>query len=235
MELTITIQREVPYIIGIVSLLCIACVWIGNKIKQTDPLEKPKGIVLMACWLVELIDNNVAGTVDQKHVKNLAPYIGTIAIYIFFSNISGLFGLFSPTQNFSVTLSLALITWIMIQYTSIRANGIGGYLHSYVEPYPVMLVMNIFGKIAPLISMSLRLFGNILSGGIIMSLIYSFTSFISSSILGIFTSSNSSINFMAPIIAPVFHAYFDVFAGFIQMFIFITLTMVFIGNELPQE
>lgn len=235
MGFTITIQREVPYILGIVSLLCIASVWIGNKIKRADPLEKPKGIVLMACWLVELIDNNVAGTVDQKHVKGLAPYIGTIALYIFISNISGLFGLFSPTQNFSVTLSLALITWIMIQYTSIRANGIGAYLHGFVEPYPVMFVMNIFGKIAPLVSMSLRLFGNILSGGIIMSLIYSFTSYISSSFIGIFTSSSSSINFLAPVIAPVFHAYFDVFAGFIQMFIFITLTMVFIGNELPQE
>ena len=85
--ITITIQKEVPYIIGIVTLLCIACVIIGNKIKKTNPLEKPKGLVMMACWLVELIDNTVTNTVDKKHAKRLAPYIGTIAIYIFVSKI----------------------------------------------------------------------------------------------------------------------------------------------------
>lgn len=233
--ITITIQKEVPYIIGIVTLLCIACVIIGNKIKKTDPLEKPKGLVMMACWLVELIDNTVTNTVDKKHAKRLAPYIGTIAIYIFVSNISGLFGLFSPTQNYSVTLSLALITWIMIQYTSIKENGLKAYLHGYIEPFAFLIIPNFFGRIAPLISMSLRLFGNILSGAIIMSLVYSFTGFISSSIVGLFASGAGVFNFIGPFVAPVLHAYFDVFSGFIQMFIFITLTMVFIGNELPQE
>lgn len=190
---------------------------------------------MMACWLVELIDNTVTNTVDKKHAKRLAPYIGTIAIYIFVSNISGLFGLFSPTQNYSVTLSLALITWIMIQYTSIKENGLKAYLHGYIEPFAFLIIPNFFGRIAPLISMSLRLFGNILSGAIIMSLVYSFTGFISSSIVGLFASGAGVFNFIGPFVAPVLHAYFDVFSGFIQMFIFITLTMVFIGNELPQE
>lgn len=232
----LTLQKEVPYIILIVALLCVSFVWIGNKIKKTDPLEKPKGIVLLACWLVELIDNTVGSTVDKKHVRRLAPYIGTIAIYIFLSNISGLFGIFTPTQNYSVTLTLALITWIMIQYTSIKENGFKAYLHGYIEPFAFLIIPNIFGRIAPLISMSLRLFGNVISGAIIMSLVYTFTGFISSTILGLFSASGLDfLNFLGPLLAPVLHAYFDVFSGFIQMFIFITLTMVFIGNELPQE
>lgn len=235
MGITITIQREVPYILGLVALISGLCVWIGHKIKNTDPLDKPKGVVMLACWLVEIIDNNVVSIVDKKHAKRLGPYIGTIAIYIFLSNISGLFGLFPPTQNYSVTLTLALITWIMIQYTCIKENGLGSYLHGYIEPFPLFLVPNIFGRIAPLISMSLRLFGNILSGGIIMSLVYSFTGFVSNAVVGLFVSDASIFNFIGPFVAPVLHAYFDVFSGFIQMFIFITLTMVFIGNELPQE
>lgn len=231
----LTLQKEVPVIIAMVAGISIACVIIGNKIKNTDPFEKPKGIVMMACWLVEIIDNNVSNIVDKKHVKRLAPYIGTIAIFIFLSNISGLFGIFTPTQNYSVTLTLALITWIMIQYTCIKENGVGSYFHGYIEPFAVLLIPNIFGRIAPLISMSLRLFGNVLSGAIIMSLVYTFTGFLSSTIIGLFAGSAGILNFLGPLLAPALHAYFDVFSGFIQMFIFITLTMVFIGNELPQE
>ena len=92
------------------------------------------------------------------------------------------------------------------------------------------IIPNIFGKIGPLISMSLRLFGNILSGTIIMTMVYAFGSWLSSLVPFI-----GQFNFIGPIIAPVLHAYFDVFSGFIQMFIFITLTQVYIGNELPIE
>lgn len=235
MVITFTLQKEVLSIIGLTALIAICCIVIGGKIKKSNPLEKPKGIVLLALWLVEIIDNNVLGVVDRAHVKKLGPYIGTIAIYIFLSNISGLFAINTPTQNYSVTLTLALITWIMVQYTSISENGIKAYLHSFFEPFFFLFIPNVFGKIAPLVSMSLRLFGNMLSGAIIMSLVYSFTGFISSSIIGLFTSSGSIFNFIGPVVAPVLHAYFDVFSGFIQMFIFITLTMVFVGNELPTK
>ena len=108
-------------------------------------------------------------------------------------------------------------------------------MHAFIEPIPVFLPMNIFGKFSTILSMSLRLFGNVLCGGIIMSLIYSFTEFVSSALVGLFTSSGSVFNFVAPVLAPVLHAYFDVFSGFIQTLIFITLTMVFIGNEMTDD
>jgi F-type H+-transporting ATPase subunit a len=94
--------------------------------------------------------------------------------------------------------------------------------------------MNIFGTFAPLVSMSLRLFGNITSGGIIMALLYTFTGFVSRFLIG-FIPVIGQFDFIGPIIAPALHAYFDVFVGFIQMFVFISLTTVFIGNELPVE
>ena len=68
-----------------------------------------------------------------------------------------------------------------------------------------------------------------------MSLIYSFTEGISNALIGLFATSGSVFNFMAPVLAPVLHAYFDVFSGFIQTLIFITLTMVFIGNEMTDD
>lgn len=196
-----------------------------------DIYAKPKGVVLLTLMIVEMVDNMVTNAVRKERAKKLAPYIGSIAIYIFISNISGLFGFDPPTSNFSVTFTLALITFVLVQSTAIKTNGVGGYLHGFIEPMPLFVIMNFFGKVAPLISMPMRLFGNILSGGIILSLIYTFTGYLSSLIIPFI----GGFNFIGPIIAPVFHAYFDVFAGFIQMFIFITLTIVYIGNELPEE
>ena len=68
-----------------------------------------------------------------------------------------------------------------------------------------------------------------------MQLIYAFADVCSSALTNLFFSTGSVFNFMAPVIAPVFHAYFDVFAGFIQTLIFVTLTMVLLGNELPED
>ncbi|MFV0479024.1 MAG: F0F1 ATP synthase subunit A [Anaerorhabdus sp.] len=231
--ITLVLQQEVPIIIGLTTLLCGLCVWVSRKIRAADPFEKPTGAVLLGCWLVETVDHMVEDIINQKYAKKLAPYIGTVAIYIFLSNITGLFGFSAPTQNFSVTLVLALITWVMIQKTCIKENGFKSYLKGYVEPFAFLLIPNFFGRISPLISMSLRLFGNVLSGTLIMSLIYSFTEWISTTIFSFIPL--TQINLVGPFITPIFHAYFDVFVGFIQMFIFITLTMVFIGNELPQE
>lgn len=69
-----------------------------------------------------------------------------------------------------------------------------------------------------------------------MQLIYSFTAWCSSALVGLLLPNAEFVfNFVGPILAPVLHAYFDVFAGFIQTLIFVTLTMVFIGNELTDE
>jgi F-type H+-transporting ATPase subunit a len=126
---------------------------------------------------------------------------------------------------------------VLIQVTELKFQGIGGYLHSFLEPIPVMLPMNIFGKFSTMVSMSLRLFGNILCGGIMMQLIYSFSQYLSGLIAGLFTSAapGTVFNFIAPIISPLLHAYFDLFAGFIQTLVFVTLTIVLIGNDIPED
>ena len=192
------------------------------------------GGVLLALWFVELMDNSVLNTVRKDYVKRLSPYIGTLVLFLFLCNISGLFGLNAPTMNYSVTLTMAFITWFMIQYNAIRDNGIKAYLHGFIEPIVPFIVPNFFGKIAPLISMSIRLFGNILSGSIIMTLVYTATGGLTDLVFSLF-GLNGVPNIFGMIFAPPLHAYFDVFAGFIQMFIFISLTQVFISNELNED
>ena len=228
--MTIVIQPEVFYIIAITALLCLFCVLCKRSLNKMDPMEKPKGLGFFAIWIVETVDNMVESNTNKSKVKLLAPYIGTLAMYLLVSNLIGLLGLTQPTGNYSVTLALALITVILREREALKTNGLKDYIKGLFDPIPPFIIPNLFGKIAPLVSMSLRLFGNILSGSIIMTLVYAFCSWLSSlvPIIGAF-------NFIGPIIAPVLHAYFDVFAGCIQMFIFITLTQVYIGNELPLE
>ena len=229
------IQSDVFVIIGLTALLCIAAIWLSKVIDKSNPLEKPKGIVLLILWLCTWIDGQVKDNVGTKISKSLSPYVITIAVYIFISNILGLFGWANPTANYSVTLTLTIITWTLQQIASLKGGGFKAYMHAFIEPIPVFLPMNIFGKFSSLLSMSLRLFGNILCGSIIMQLVYSFTQYLSNAIVGLFISNASVFNFIGPLLAPVLHAYFDVFAGAIQTLIFITLTMVFIGNELPDD
>lgn len=228
--MTITIQPEVFYIVLITACLCVFCVMCSKAIKKMEYLEKPKGLGHIAIMIVETIDNMVADNVNKQKSLTLAPYIGTLAMYLLVCNLIGLLGLTQPTGNYSVTLALAIISIILRERESIKTNGIKNYLHQFIEPFFPFIIPNIFGKIGPLISMSLRLFGNILSGSIIMTLVYAFCSWLSSlvPIIGAF-------NFIGPLFAPVLHAYFDVLSGCIQMFIFITLTQVYIGNELPLE
>lgn len=231
----LVIQREIPIIILLTTLICLACVYLGSLIKKTDPYQKPKGLVFFALWFVEMIDNQVLGTVKKSYVKKMGPYIGTLAVYLFMSNTISLFGLPVPTMNYSVTLALAFITWMLIQITSIRENGLKTYIHAFFEPIFVFVIPNVFGKIAPLISLSIRLFGNMLSGSIIMTLLYAATSALTNLVFGFIIGGDLVINIFGIMVAPALHAYFDCFAGFIQTFIFMSLTMVLVSNELKEE
>ena len=86
-----------------------------------------------------------------------------------------------------------------------------------------------------MVSMSVRLFGNILCGGIMMQLVYSATGALSNKIGELLGAKGGVFNFIGPLVAPILHAYFDLFAGFIQTLVFVTLTMVLIGNDIPED
>ena len=117
------------------------------------------------------------------------------------------------------TLSLALITFVLIHYNGFKYEKAGHVTKLF---QPVLLTpINIIGEIATPLSMSLRLFGNVLSGTVMMGLIYGLLP----KLLQLF-------------IWPVFgalHAYFDVFSGAIQTYVFCMLTMTFIAQTFGEE
>lgn len=217
-------------IIIITILLSIVIIVFNRALVNFKTDDEPKGVVLLALMAVETIDNIVGADVYDEIKENLSPYVGVLWGYILLACLFSLTGFESPTSNFSVTLTLALITVFLVEFCSIKYNGIVNYAKGLVEPIFLFLPMNIFGKIAPIVSLSLRLFANILSGGIIMSLVYTFTSYISS-----FIPIIGSFNIFGVILAPFLHIYFDLVSSLLQTFIFTSLTIIFIGKELPEK
>lgn len=191
----------------------------------TRNFEKiPKG----AQNVVELLVEGIGSLVVQamgKNKKGFLPYMGTIILFLVVANLSGLLGFRPPTADINTTLALALMTFFMVHANGIRSKGVGTYFKGFLEPFPLLLPLNVIGELANPISLSFRLFGNIVGGLIIMSLLYGGLSSLSA-VLGI----NIPV-FMAVIPAPL-HIYFDVFSGVLQSFIFTMLTMVFVASAI---
>lgn len=204
-------------------LVAIALLILGYFVKRAaqkaDPTKKPSGLL----HIMEIFVEAVTSLVDQtmgKARRGFVPYMGTILLFLVFANLLGLLGLTPPTSDYNVTVTLAMLTFVQIHFFSIKTSGIGSYLKGYFDPMPVLFPINLMGEIATPISLSFRLFGNILSGMIIMDLVHSALSHISIALVPL---------------SAILHAYFDVFSGLLQAFIFTMLTMVYIGNAFPQE
>ena len=218
----IVIQPELVFSLIIMTILSIFFVLVGRKVKVADPTKRPKGVVLVCETGVKMIQDYMETLMPSKFSKNYYPYFAMMFIYIFISNISGLFGFEAPTSNYSITLAITIITFTLIQYNALKTKGVFTYIKDIIWP-----PTNILGTLAPLISLSMRLFGNIVAGSILLSLIYSFTGFLSQYVI--------NFNFLGPVIAPIFHAYFDVFAGFIQTLVFVTLSSILISLEASED
>ncbi len=205
----------------ILIFLTIVALILRAKInKFTDvPTTKLQNIVE---FIIETMENFTIQNMGEKY-KYFGNWFFGIFCFILVSNYIGLLSFRSPTADLGTTLALSLSTFTLIHFMGIKVNG-GAYFKGYMEPMPLLLPLNIIGEIATPISLSLRLFGNILGGTIIMGLINSALQN-GHVILQI-------IGFGA--ITPVLHAYFDVFAGFLQTFIFVILSMTFIKDKIGE-
>ncbi|MDF2545654.1 F0F1 ATP synthase subunit A [Anaerosolibacter sp.] len=184
----------------------------------------PKGLQNVIELLVDMVYKLTAQTMGEDK-KAFAPYIGTMMMYLICANLAGLFGFRPPTADVNTTMALALLTFFMIHFFGMKRKGVGTYLKGFLQPFPVMLPLNIIGELATPISLSFRLFGNIVGGLIIMNLLYG-------ALGGLSTNLGISIPVLQTGIPAVLHLYFDVFAGVLQSFIFAMLTMVFVSGAM---
>lgn len=209
----------------VVTWIIMAVFAIGS-IAITRNFEKiPKGAQNVVEMLVDTINKFTMQTMGEKRLS-FAPYMGTVILFLAVGNLAGLVGLRPPTADLNTTFALSIITFFLIHYNSIKTSGVGRKLKGYFEPLPFLFPINVLGDIATPISLAFRLFGNIVGGLVIMSLLYgALASF--SGMIGL-----KAIPILQAGIPIVFHAYFDVFSGVLQSFIFVMLSMVYISNAM---
>jgi len=117
--------------------------------------------------------------VGLAHPEKYIGFIGTLFLFIAISGIGTLFpGFEPPTASLSTTVALALCVFVAVPFFGIRAQGLGGYLASYAQPTIIMLPFNIISEFSRTLAMAIRLFGNMMSGGMIVAILLSITPFL---------------------------------------------------------
>lgn len=200
----------------IVTITLLIFFFIGGQVFK-HAKEIPGGLQCALEMMVEFLDGITDNAMGNKG-KGFRNYIGVLFVFILFSNISGLLGLRPPTADYGVTLPLGLITFVLIRANELKYNNLWAIWKDKCSPLPpwlpIWLPINIISDVAVPISLSLRLFANILSGLVMMTLVYGLLSKI-------------AIGWPAAL-----HVYFDLFSGAIQTYVFCMLTVTYIGSAI---
>jgi F-type H+-transporting ATPase subunit a len=161
--------------------------------------------------LADLLVENVAAQIgDAIHgdARPLVPLIGTLFLFLLVANLSGEFpGVHAPTARLETAAALALIVFFAVHAFGIRQRGLLGYLGHYLKPTPLMLPLTVLSELTRTLSLTVRLFGNIMSHELIIAILLSLS--------GLFV--------------PVPLMVLGVLIGAIQAYIFTVLATVFLG------
>lgn len=192
----------------LVSWLVVIVTIIAAKLITYRLKMRPGPVQNAAEFFLQLIEDQVEPMLPGEGRKFL-PFIATIFIYVGIGNLIGVLpGIPSPTGDLNLTLGLGLIVFLISHFEGMREKGVWGYFKGFTEPVFFLLPLNIVSELAKPISHSFRLFGNIVGGGIIITLIYQ----------------------VAPGLIPIpLHVWFDLFVGAIQALIFGMVAIAYIS------
>ncbi len=218
---TLVIHQSILVWLILCVLFAIFFIWAGKKIDKADPTTAPKGIVYICEEIVNLVLYVIKGNLRET-TKHYIPLFGTLMLMMCVSNLIGLVGLQNPTSNISFNATLAILMWILIQGNGMKKAGVMARLKEMTEPMWFLTPLNIIGELATPISLTMRLFGNILAGSIITMLVYTLIKML------------APIGYIGLLITPFLHTYFDIFSGVIQTYIFFTLSSYFLGEQVSK-
>lgn len=158
--------------------------------------------------LVVVIQKQIEETTQEKTDRYL-PFIGTLFLFILVSNlISVIPGVYPPTVSLSTTAALAISVFVAVPIFGITSRGVKSYFQNYVKPTPLMLPFNIIGELSRTLALAVRLFGNIMSGSLIVAILLS----------------------LSPLFFPVVMQAFGLLIGVIQAYVFAILALVYIAS-----
>ena len=216
MTLLYTMPSAIRSTLIIVGALCLLFIILFFFIRRVNPLKKTPLWLVPFMWIVDLMNSSVKANIGKRW-KIYSPWFLTLTIFVFFANISAVFVLDNPTGYLVITGALGFMTFLVIQITGITSLGVKGYLKGFLDPFPIMLPMNIISEFSLPISLALRLFGNLTSGTCISILV------------------KYALGWFALPIMPFMNAIFDIFFGVIQVAVFVILSMIFTSMKVKDE
>ena len=204
----ITINLEVIVMTWIVFAVLIAFGFIATRKKDI----MPRPIQVMGELIVSQLYSLTEDALGKKYAKKYAPLVCALFMFLLLSNWLGIIPhLEEPTKDLNTTLSLGIMGFAIAHYAGIKSKGFKGYIKEYFQPIFFMMPLNLIGELAKIVSISFRLFGNVMGGSIIIlvvsHLIYSIA------------------------LPPFLYAFFGLFVGTIQAFVFTMLTIVYISVQ----
>lgn len=195
----------------VVQWVVILILGVGSYLLTRNLKRVPSKKQVVLETLYTTIENLVKSNIGESYLGYI-PYVGTLAIYLLVLNLIGIVGIKPPTQNLSVALGLGLTSFIVINATALKRNGVWGYTKGLGEPFLLMLPLNIMERVMLPISLALRLFGNMMAATLLVEMLY---------------EALGHVGWLAQIGAPIIaHGYFDLFDGSIQMLVFTMLTII---------
>ena len=162
--------------------------------------------------IVEAFYSLTVDALDEDMGKKYFPLICSLFMFLVLSNWIGIIPKLSePTKDLNTPLSLGVLGFVIAHYSGIREKGIKEYSKAYLEPLAFMAPLNLISELSKVISISFRLYGNIMGGSIIIlvvsHLVYSL------------------------VLPPLLNCFFGLFVGAIQAFVFTMLTLVYISLQ----
>ncbi len=205
---TITLNLEVILMTWIVFAILIVFGIFSTYKKNVVP----RPLQVVGELFVEQFYNLTEDALDREMAKTYGPLIVTLFLFLLLSNWLGLIPhLQEPTKDLNTPLSLGVMGFAIAHYAGIKSKGFKAYIKEYFQPIFFMMPLNLIGELAKIVSISFRLFGNVMGGSIII-LVVSYLTY----------------NVVLP---PLLNAFFGLFVGTIQAFVFTMLTVVYISVQ----
>ncbi len=199
------INATIAFTWGVMALL-VGGSWLITR-RLTSVAEIPRWQNLLEVIITGMRDQ--IREVSRQEPGLYLPFVGTLFLFILSANLLAIVpGFIAPTGSLSTTTALAICVFIAVPLFGIAHEGLGSYLKHYIQPTPLMLPFNIIGELSRTIALAVRLYGNIMSGSIIIGILLSLT----------------------PFFFPIVMQLLGLITGTIQAYIFAILSMVYIAS-----
>jgi F-type H+-transporting ATPase subunit a len=189
---------------ALMLVMTVAAKLVTRKLATEGPISRWQGILEI---VVTTIQEQIK-EVGLQHPEKYLAFVGTLFLFIAVANLCAILpGYEPPTGSLSTTSALAISVFVAVQLFGIEEQGFGGYLKSYLKPTVIMLPFNIISELSRTFALAIRLFGNIMSGTMIVAILLTIT----------------------PLIFPIFMNLLGLLTGMVQAYIFSILATVYIA------